>query len=60
MISTIAVKAILSFVRHGVHMEFWSDGYTTTARRLAFGRVGLSALSKGAFMAMLLVSFLSP
>jgi hypothetical protein len=37
VIFTIAFKAMLSFVRHGVHMEFSSDGYTTTVRRLAFG-----------------------
>jgi hypothetical protein len=44
MISAMGFVIILSFVRHGVHMEFSSDGYTTTARRSAFiglGGVGL-------------------
>jgi hypothetical protein len=41
MISAIASMVIISFVRYGVHMEFSSNGYTTTARRSAFiGRGG--------------------
>jgi hypothetical protein len=44
VISAMAFMVILSFVRHGVHMEFSSNGYTTTARRSGFiglGGVGL-------------------
>jgi hypothetical protein len=55
MISTKNSTAYFSFVWHGVHTEFSSDGYTTTARRLAFGSGAFLRL--GSRMAMLLVSF---